>query len=308
MQKSFTSQSYIFRKVAAILVFSLVMNACSGQNETKFEITELNDIDYLEGRSIDSLQRLNLVLPEKIENYPLLIWIGGGAWSYGDRNVEMDLARKFAQEGIAVASVGHRLSAAKWRDTSLSTGVRHPEHIKDIASSVKWLYENESKYAYDRAKIFIGGFSSGAHLTALIGLDDSYLKKVGLSRNILKGLIPISGTYDIVNYHEVFKNGNRPELATLHVEAVFGNTKQDFVNASPTSYLKNLSIPMLVISDNALERYTKLFEKRIEETDFKNFEVIYAPDLNHGELWKNISFLDTSRYRSAIIEFIKKNS
>ncbi|MDX2245938.1 MAG: hypothetical protein SF052_04120 [Bacteroidia bacterium] len=33
----------------------------------------------------------------------------------------------------------------------------------------------------------------------------------------------ISGTYDIVNYYEVMKNGDLPEMADLHVKAAFAD-------------------------------------------------------------------------------------
>jgi len=298
-----------FRTFFGLFAIFLIVASCSfGQGKKKYDLTELKDINYLEEQSIDTIQKLNLVTPNGIENYPLLIWIGGGAWSYVDRNVEIDLSRRFAEAGIAVASVGHRLSAATWRDSTMNTGIKHPEHMKDIAASVKWLYQNAAEHGYDREKIFIGGFSSGAHLAALIGLDDSYLKDVGLSRAVIKGMIPISGTYDVVNYHEVFANGDRPELAKLHVEAVFGDTQEAFINASPTTYLKNLGIPMLLMSDNTLDQYTRLFEKRLQKTNFKNYQIIYVDELNHGELWRNISFEVPSSYRAAIIEFINTNS
>ena len=121
------------------------------------------------------------------------------------------------------------MSAAKWRDSTLGTGIQHPEHIKDLAAAISWLFDHATENGYDKEKIFVGGFSSGAHLAALIGLDDSYLKDEGLSKDIIKGMIPVSGTYDIMNYHEVFATGNNPELAELHVEAVFGNTKEGFL-------------------------------------------------------------------------------
>ncbi|MGI9549793.1 MAG: alpha/beta hydrolase [Aurantibacter sp.] len=296
------------RIIVLVPVFLLMVGCSFGQIKEKREITEHRDIDYLEGQSVDTVQRLNLVLPEGNGKYPLLIWIGGGAWSYVDRNVEMDLAKKFAREGIGVASVGHRLSSARWQDSTLSVGIQHPKHIQDVASSIKWLYDNAPKYGYDKEKIFIGGFSSGAHLAALIGLDDTYLKDEGLTKDVIKGMIPISGTYDILNYHEVFKTGDRPEFAELHVETIFGDTREDFINASPTSYLGNLGIPILLISDNALDQYTKLFEKRLKETDFKDFKLIYVPDLNHGELWRNLSLEDSSIYRTAMLEFIRSNS
>ena len=291
----------------SIFFLMLTLSSCSfAQNTAKFDFSEANDINYLEEMSVDTIQKLNLIFPKGVEQFPLLIWIGGGAWSYVDRNVEMDLARKFAEEGIAVASIGHRLSPAIWRDSTLNKGIKHPAHAKDVAAAMKWLYDNADSYGYDKQSIFIGGFSSGAHLAALIGLDHQYLEEVGLPKDIIKGMIPISGTYDIMNYHDVFKNGNNPELAVSHVEAVFGDTTEDFINASPTTYLNNLGIPMLLISDNAIDRYTRFFEEKLKQTDFVAFETIYVPDLNHAELWRNLSFDASSEYRKAIVQFIKR--
>ena len=123
------------------ILFFAVANAALSQANQKFELTEHDDLLYLDREAVenDSLQRLHLVLPKTDESFPLFIWIGGGAWAYGDRRQEMDLARRFGEKGIAVASIGHRLSPAIWRDSSLNTGIQHPEHIEDVASAVKWL-------------------------------------------------------------------------------------------------------------------------------------------------------------------------
>lgn len=266
-----------------------------------------NDLSYLskEDISVDSLQKLNLVLPERTDKYPLLIWIGGGAWSYVDRHQEMDFARKLATKGIGVASIGHRLSPAIWRDPSLNKGVQHPRHIEDLAASIKWLYQNADKYGYDEEGLFVGGYSSGGHLAALIYLDSTYLTQIGLTHRILKGMIPISGTYDIVNYHKVLLNSERSELAKQHVEAVFGSKSEDHKKASPTNYLQNLSIPVLLISDNNVYNYSKLFEEKVRATEFRNMQVVYAYDLSHGELWRDLSFSENSIYRTIIVDFIE---
>ena len=57
---------------------------------------------YSKEKSItnDSLQRLNLVVPLVGDKCPILIWIGGGAWSYGERDQEMDLAKKTASSNV----------------------------------------------------------------------------------------------------------------------------------------------------------------------------------------------------------------
>ena len=289
----------------ALLLISVATLTC-GQS-THF--TTYNDLAYVEDdvNKGDSLQRLNLVVPNEVKGAPLLIWIGGGAWSYGDRNQEMALAGKLAESGIAVASVGHRLSPATWRDPALSTGVEHPQHVLDVASAVKWLYHHAEAYGYDTASFFIGGYSSGAHLATLISLDNRYLESAGLPFPLFKGIIPISGTYDIEHYHQVLANGNQPELAKLHVEAVFGSDTSGFIAASPTSYLHNLGVPMLVICDNSLYVYTQHFEDKIRETDFRQMQVVYTYHLSHGGLWKHLSFDEKSIYRALMVDFININ-
>lgn len=298
----------------AVIILITIVCLCSNisfcQTGKSFEVVEHKEISYMpmDLFSKDTLQTLNLVIPLKDDKMPLLIWIGGGAWSYGDKNQEMDLAKKFAVQGIAVACIGHRLSPAIWRDSTLNKGIQHPKHIQDVASSVKWLYENADVYGYDRDRFFIGGYSSGGHLSALVSLDSTYLNQVGLSHRIFKGIIPISGTYDIINYHNVLLNSNRPELANLHVEAVFGKGTEAFKQASPVTYLQNLSIPLLLISDNNMYNYSKLFEEKVRMTEFRNMQVVYSYDLSHGGLWRNLSFDEQSIYRQIIINFIETNS
>lgn len=295
-----------------LLLFTFcAISLCSYcQSTTPHEVREYNDLLYVDEELVenDSLQRLNLVVPITDEQCPLLIWIGGGAWSYVDRNQEKDFARQMGSRGIAVASVGHRLSPAIWKDSTLSHGIQHPKHIEDVATSVKWLYDQASDYGYDRENIFVGGFSSGGHLAALLGLDTTYINQAGLSANVFKGLIPISGTYDVSDYHAAFANGSKPELAELHVQAVFGNTEEEFSDASPISYLENLSVPMLIMSDGKVAHYTRLFEDRILETEFRNFQVVYSYNLSHGDFWRDISISEESVNRATIITFIKSHS
>ncbi|MFY0592232.1 alpha/beta hydrolase fold domain-containing protein [Roseivirga sp.] len=283
------------------IIFFLSLSSAFAQNRIFKDLSYIN-----KGKVVnDSLQRLSLVIPSSTKDAPLLIWIGGGAWSYVNHNQELGIAQQFASEGIAVASIGHRLSPATWQDPKRDQGVQHPAHVEDIAAAVKWLYMHAADYGFSREKFFIGGFSSGGHLAALIDLNDKYIKAQDLPEDIFKGIIPISGAYDIANYHEVFKNGSQPELAELHVEAVFGNTQEAFAEASPMTFLDNLSTPLLIMSDGTVDQYTKYFVTALLKTDFKDFDVIYANELTHTDLWKNLAKPD-SKYRKPIIRFIQK--
>jgi len=293
-------------RVYFFCILLLLGNTAFSQSTTSNDIKEINDLLYLDADLVenDSLQRLNLLLPTQLDSFPLLVWIGGGAWSYVNRNMETGIAKRFAEEGIAVASVGHRLSSAVWKDSTLNEGIQHPKHIEDVAAAFAWLYEHASDYGYDTTKIFLGGFSSGAHLAALLSMDEQYLAKWNLSVDKIKGVIPIGGTYDVSNYHEVFLNGSRSALADSHVKAVFGNTEADFEAASPTTYVEEMSVPMLLISENNTFKYARIFENKIRETDFRDFEVLHIHKIGHGALWKNLAEKQ-SVYRSFIIDFIR---
>jgi hypothetical protein len=119
---------------ASLLIF-LCCTAYAQIAKTE-EYTEHHNLQYYNGAEYDSLNhRLNLLIPSGIENPAILIWVGGGAWSKVNRHVEMNLARKFVAQGIAVATIGHRLSAATWSDSSLVPDIQHPQHVTDVALS-----------------------------------------------------------------------------------------------------------------------------------------------------------------------------
>ena len=290
-------------KISACYGLQILLFGFNAQSQ-EVPLWECTDLSYgIE--QIDSAQTLNLVGISGAQDRPLLVWIGGGAWSHVDKNVEMDLAREIAKKGVIVASVGHRLSAEVWRDTTRKTGVIHPAHVDDIADAIQWLYSNASKYGVDRRKIVIGGFSSGAHLAALVTTDKRYLQQRNLPHDIVKGVMAFSGTYDINDYYNTFFNGPRKELATLHVEAVFGNDHAKFEAASPVKFIDQLDVPLLLISDHSLYRYTKLFEERLLDKSKYQMEVIYVHQMNHGELWRSLAS-DKSQYRDRMIQFIQE--
>ena len=274
------------------------------QSASFFKLQEFADLSYRGASETDTNQRLNLVLPVGVEPPPLLVWIGGGAWSYVNRNMEMDLARKVAREGIAVASVGHRLSTAVFVDPERTEGVQHPAHVKDVAAAFDWLHGQAEKYGYDAERIFVGGFSSGGHLAALLSVDPQYLGAYDLEIGDIEGVIPIAGTYDVADYREAFVGSTRPHLVEQHVEAVFGSTPEGWREASPTSFLENLQVPMLLISENQSFNYTRILEDAIRETEFRDLVVMHLHKIGHAGLWQDMSHQEESVYRDYLVRFI----
>jgi dipeptidyl aminopeptidase/acylaminoacyl peptidase len=164
---------------------------------------------------------------------------------------------------------------------------------------------NEAFCHYNKDNVFVGGFSSGAHLAMLLGSNPEYLEMVGLSTSIVKGIIGISGTYDIEDYNDAFLESENPNMSEVHVKAVFGNTKEQFYSASPVNFIQNISAPLLIICDNEVTRYTVHFIKKLQQTNFNNYELLYSRELNHAGLWRSLS-QDESTYRSTIERFINE--
>ena len=104
-------------------------------------------------------QVLDLYYPEKSEkNLPLVVWIHGGAWSAGSKNVgppQLWLLEK----GYAVASVEYRFSQV----------APFPAQIHDCKAAIRWLRAHANEYHLDAEHIGVWGSSAGGHLVALLG-------------------------------------------------------------------------------------------------------------------------------------------
>ena len=111
----------------------------------------------------DTLKRhqLDLYLPAKAgQNLPLVVWVHGGAWMLNDKYADMsymkNTVRSILEKGYAFASIDYRYS----------TTAPFPAQIQDCNQALEFLYQNATKYGYDRNRIALMGFSAGGHLAS----------------------------------------------------------------------------------------------------------------------------------------------
>ena len=216
----------------------------------------------------------------------------------------MGFCRSLAKRGIIVASVGHRLSPALLGKKKIKEGIKHPEHVKDIAQSIKWLVDYSEEHGFKTEKLFVGGFSSGAHLAALIAMDETYLKDLGLSIDIIKGIVPVGGGFDIPHYKQDLIKED-PSYEFNHINVVFGKTHEEHLNASPTEFIDNLKASVLIISEKDTYKYNKIFEDLLVEKQYPDFQVINVHNMTHGGLWMDFIKNEKSIYADYIANFIK---
>jgi acetyl esterase/lipase len=131
---------------------------------------------------------LDVYMPENAQNAPVVVFFFGGRWQKGDKS-------EFKFVGQALASRGFVTIIPNYR---LYPRVRFPDFIKDGAKAVKWARDNAAHYGGKNDKLFVMGHSSGAHIAAMLALNEEYLKGVGGSRSWLRGMVGLAGAYDFM--------------------------------------------------------------------------------------------------------------
>jgi acetyl esterase/lipase len=93
----------------------------------------------------------------------------------------------FTAQGYAYASSNYRLVP----------NVKVEDQARDLARSLRTVLDKADALGIDRSRVVITGHSAGAHLVALLGTDEQYLKSAGLSFADIDGVIPNDGAaYD----------------------------------------------------------------------------------------------------------------
>ena len=134
-------------------------------------------------------QALDLYGAPGLGDAPVLLFVHGGGWSFGDNRAVNSLPDYAARHGFLLASAGYRLAPE----------VDAGGCAQDVAGCIAWLMENAGRHGGDRRRIFVAGHSAGAHLAALVAVDGQYLGAHGLQPADLAGVIPIDGAgYDAV--------------------------------------------------------------------------------------------------------------
>jgi len=224
-----------FRKTAVIrllvlLIAFFALSSCGlmqplqAQASVGYEVEATTDLIYYQGPGFDPHEHiLDVFEPKGLTNAPVLIFIHGGAWISGDKNLYGYLGRTFASQGFVTVIINYRLTPE----------VMHPGHIQDVARAFAWVYRNIAQYGGNAKEIFVIGHSAGGHLAALLALDERYLAAEGLATDLIKGTIPISGVYDL--------------NAIPGLDSVFTSDPAKRRDASPVAHVDGQQPPFLIL-------------------------------------------------------------
>jgi acetyl esterase/lipase len=156
-------------------------------------LRETLDIAYADAPSA----RLDLYLPPDGDGpFPLLVWVHGGAWISGSKDMIANYLRLIAAEGFAVAGI----------DYAIAPGATYPGPVVQTNQALAFLAANAADLRIDADRITLAGDSAGAQIaaqTALTITDPAYAARTGLAPGIgaraLRGLVLHCGGHDATN-------------------------------------------------------------------------------------------------------------
>lgn len=251
----------------------------------------VKDISYSDGTDSDiARNRLDLYLP-KGKNWPTMVFVHGGGWNTGDKDLKVagadvygNIGRYFASQGIGVAVISYRLLP----------GVDWKTQVMDVAKATAWVHGHIHKYKGDPKSIFLAGHSAGAQLASRVALDPSILQSLGLSPQILCGVVAISGVgYNFMN-HEMYEYG-KDEGA---IEALFNKKELSKIlrkKLSPIFFAKRASPPFLILYAAKDEKEIKHDSQRLDDTLQKvgaQRQLYSVPKANHKSIILALSHAD----------------
>ncbi|MFN3470459.1 MAG: alpha/beta hydrolase fold domain-containing protein [Novosphingobium sp.] len=138
----------------------------------------------------DPLQVMDLWVPDGAKAAPLVLYVHGGGWKRGSKDSAMGhaLPGHMLGQGYAFAAINYRLVPAATVE----------QQAADVAQALAFVLARADRLGIDRSRVVITGHSAGAHLVALVGTDEQYLRKAGLSFADIDGVMPNDGAaYDV---------------------------------------------------------------------------------------------------------------
>jgi pimeloyl-ACP methyl ester carboxylesterase len=178
-------------------------------------------------------KQLNIFSPRKAaEPMPVFIFIHGGSWNSGKKELYGYFGKRLARKGIVAVNIDYPLS---------------PNYIISdmtiaVAQSVKWVQQNIEDYGGDPKQIYISGHSAGGHLAALVSLKNDYFEELEIENPIQGAILIDAAGLDMYGF---LKKRNYP-AGTSYLKT-FTNDSEIWKQTSPINYIDENDPSLLIM-------------------------------------------------------------
>ena len=229
-------------------------------------------------------QRLDVYSPTSdVTQQHTIVFFYGGSWDSGNKEHYRFVAQGLATQGYQVIIPDYRVYPE----------VKFPTFLEDAALAVRWVNDNTDQ------PLVLMGHSAGAHIAAMLALDQQFLDNASVPQSRLAGWIGLSGPYDFLPF-----SSNR-------IRDIF-STANPIEASQPITFANHQSIPALLIhgeSDNLV--FIKNSKNLASTLRKQNTEVTehYYPAIKHAATIGSFSvrlrkqspaFSDTLKFLAAL--------
>jgi arylformamidase len=202
---------------------------------------------------------------------PINVFIHGGAWRTG-------LAKDFAFPAELFVRSGAHYVVPDFALVQDVEGSLIPI-AEQVRCAVAWVYRNAETFGGNANQLYISGFSSGAHLAAVV-LTADWVKDFDLPPDIVKGGLCCSGMFDL-----------RP--VRLSARSDYINFTDEMEEAlSPQRHLNKLNAPIIVVYGTfetpEFQRQSRDFAAAVKAVD-KPVKLIAGKGYNHFEMLETLA-------------------
>jgi acetyl esterase/lipase len=258
-------------------ILTATLAACSGASSfaanapTYFgSYRRVTDLPY----GHDPRQRLDVYSPKDSGRHPIVIFFYGGSWTSGEKSNYRFVGAALAARGFVAVLPDYRLYPA----------VTFPGFVDDSANAVAYVQAHANEFGGDPDRLVLMGHSAGAHMAAMLALDNRYLTKAGVRPGSVVGLVGLSGPYAL-----------DPDTDTLRATFPQPTTPADwqpvqFVSdhSPPTLLLHGLTDKVVYVSHTEKLRDAMLAHKVRVETHL-------YPDRGHADTIASFCLVGRSR-------------
>jgi acetyl esterase/lipase len=167
----------------------------------------------------------DLYLPEGAGLHPLVVAVSGGGWIRGTRGALSAWGSLLAGQGLAVASIDYRRA---------TDGPAFPGNAEDVSAALTYFTRHGDRHGIDARRMALLGVSAGAHLGALVMLNEAF------HAPRVRAFAGIYGVYDLVAHWQA-DAASPAEPGTDKTERMMGVRLSDapgrYLDASPIRHI-----------------------------------------------------------------------
>jgi len=227
-----------FLSLGIIALLLLILIVWAARNSATASLKVVNTLAWVPGdRLVTDLSygphpenQLDIYLPAQSEqaDAPVIVFFYGGCWGACLKFYKADY--RFVGESLSKA--GYTVVIPDYR---AYPNVKFPAIMTDAAAAVEWVSENIAQYGGDPKQLFLSGHSAGAQMTALLTLNEDYLRPA--THRDINGFIGLAGPYDFLPFDQAYQ------------PILFG-PEENYPLSQPINYVDGTEPPLLLLYGN----------------------------------------------------------